>query len=137
MTVDITPGEIRITAVAGRNALQSLGLSDEQLKIEGGNIRLVFELGNMEGQHFFKNPTIEIAYHEHLGESTWVAEFNGENILEKTDHAGNATLLLLQRGKLEALLHRHENILIIHGDLPAQIGLNAANTFFNLIEPKH
>ncbi|MCB9236120.1 MAG: hypothetical protein H6581_31015 [Bacteroidia bacterium] len=136
-SVEINPGEIKVTMdqpVTGKFTLRDLGISNQDLMVEGGNLRLVFEMGNLGDLHFYKMPTLELAYRENAHESGWVVEFNGENILEKTDHSGHATVLLLHRNKLDEYRHRHLNTLILHGDLSEQVQLSADNSFFNLLE---
>lgn len=139
ISTDINPGEIKIkfdNPKGGKLSLADLGILEPKLHVEGGNLRLVIELGQFPKHHFFRMPTIEMAYHEKVGETVWQVEYNGEIVLEKTDHSGNATLLLLNRKKLDALTHHHLNTLIIHGDFPQEITLSSEETWFNILEEK-
>ena len=79
-------------------------------------------------------PTIEISYQEKVGETVWQVEFNEEVVLEKTDHSGHSTIMLLDRNKLEALKHRHINRLIIHAEFPDEVHLSSEGSFFNILE---
>ena len=139
ITTDINPGEIKIhfdEPRGGKLSLGELGIFEQNLKVEGGNLRLVIELGQFPNHHFFRMPTIEVAYHEKVGETVWQVEYNGEVVLDKTDHSGNATLMLLNRKKLDSLTHHHINTLIIHGDFPEEVTLSSENTWFNILEAK-
>lgn len=129
-------GEIKIRfehPVSGKMTFHDVGLSNKELLVAGGNLRIVVELGYLEDKHFFKMPTIEVNYRENVGKTGWVVDYNGEVILEKTDPSGHNTVLLLDRKKMDALKHRHTNTLVIHGDFPEEVQLSAENSFFNLI----
>lgn len=137
--VEINQGELKLVfdqAKGGKLSLADFGVREQKLHIDGGNLRIVIELGQFPNHHFFKVPTIEIAYHEKLGETYWQVEYNGEMVVEKTDKSGNATLMLLNRKKLDELTHHHNNTLIIRGDLPAEVTLSSEDTWFNILEPK-
>jgi hypothetical protein len=140
ITTDVQSGEIRIKfdeAVGGKMTLGEMGLTETNLHIDGGNLRLVIELGQtLANSHFFRMPTIEMHYHEKVGETAWQVEYNGEVVLEKIDHSGNATLLLLNRKKLDDLTHHHQNNLVIHGDFPQEVTLSSENSFLNILEAK-
>ncbi|MCR9172568.1 MAG: hypothetical protein NXI10_08760 [bacterium] len=133
-TVDITPGEISIAfdaPRAGKISLKELGVTDEQLVLEGGFLRLVFNLSGIGEHHYYQMPTVEFAYAENCSEIHWQCDFNGETILDTLDHHGHTSVLLLNRKKLESLEHRHENVLIIHGEFPEPLHLNAENSYIN------
>ncbi|MCS7072969.1 MAG: hypothetical protein NZ108_00730 [Bacteroidia bacterium] len=137
IVTELNPGEIRFrfeALQAGKISFANLGLQDKDLVIKGGNLRIVFDFGALGDIHFFKSPTIEFHYHEKISESSWQAEFNGEVVSDKNDHSGSHTLILLNRNKLNELRHRHNNQLIIRGDLPQEVTLVAKDTYFNLLE---
>ena len=81
----------------GRFSLADLGLKGDDLLVKGGNLRIVIELGQLQGIHFYKMPLFEFSYLSNIHESEWVVEYNGQNVLEKKDHSGRSTVLLLKR----------------------------------------
>lgn len=121
--LSVSDGQVKITMetpIFDEFTLKDLGLN-ENYKVEGGNLRLKVELGYIKDINFYKMPKIEFNYTEKINESGWIVEFNGTNILEKTDHSGKATVLLLNRKKMNELVQRHENNLIIHGDFSEEV----------------
>ena len=135
--VEFIEGELRIkmeTPLVGKFTLKDLGFSDPQLRFEGGHLRILIEMGYLGDLHLYKMPTAEFHYFEKLGEAVWQVEFNEEVILEKVDHSGHSTLLLLNRQKIEPLRHRHTNNVLIHADLPAVVTLKADECWFYLLE---
>lgn len=120
MNLQLTEGQVKITMndkpAFDKFTLADAGLKEDSYTVEGGNLRLKIELGYIQDYHFYKMPVIQFEYENNIHESEWVVEFNGENILEKKDHSGHSTVLLLNRNKMDKLKHRHENNLIIHGD---------------------
>lgn len=134
---EVNPGEFHVKfeeLVAGKLSLKDLGFSNENLQVEGGNLRIMLEFGNLDEMHFYKMPTIEIEYFEKIGESEWQLEFNEEVVLDKIDHSGHSTLLLINRKKLDALKHRHVNNMIIRADMPKAVHINAETSFINILE---
>lgn len=134
---EVNPGEFHVKfekLVAGKLSLKDLGFSNENLQVEGGNLRIMLEFGNLGEVHFYKMPTIEIEYVEKIGESEWQVEFNDEVVLDKTDHSGHSTLMMINRSKLDALKHRHINNMIIRADMPKAVHINAENSFINILE---
>ena len=84
--IEINEGEFRVTfdtPFSDNLTLKDLGFEDDQLKVAGGNLRFVIELGHSDTLHFFKVPTIEFTYYEKIGPSTWQVEFNGELMKRK------------------------------------------------------
>ncbi len=135
--IQVNDGEIKVTMekpVGGRFNLKELGLSPSVYEAEGGNLRLVFELGYLEDFHFYRMPIIDFKYTDNIHESGWVVEFNGENMLEKTDHSGKATVLLLKRDQLADKVHRHSNRLIVHGDFSDTVAIDFEKSHFHLLE---
>lgn len=136
-TVDINPGEIKLkfnTPDAGKLTFEDLGLKDEQLSLEGGLLRLVFDLEGIGEHHYYKVPTVEVSYLEEVGETHWICEFNGVAILDKMDHHGRSTVLLLNRKKISALEHHHENKLIVHAEFPQAVHLLAKDSYVNFFK---
>ncbi|GAB5418087.1 MAG: hypothetical protein Crog4KO_31670 [Crocinitomicaceae bacterium] len=135
--VDITPGEINIAFDApnsGKVTLKELGVTDDQLTLKSGFLRLVFNLSGIGEHQYYQMPTIELAYRENCSEIHWQCEFNEETILDTLDHHGHTSVLLLNRKKLESLEHRHENILIVHGEFPEPVHLSAENSYINFFK---
>lgn len=132
---ELNQGEIRInfsTPITGMVTLADLGLSDEDLVLEGGKLRFVIHLENIGKHHYFKVPTLEITYYEKIGASEWHIDFNEETILDKIDHSGHATVLLMDRKKLNELEHRHINELVLHADFPEKVSIDASKSYFRL-----
>ncbi|AUC86561.1 hypothetical protein CW731_15290 [Polaribacter sp. ALD11] len=123
LKVSLTEGQLKITIdkpTFSKFTLKEAGLK-EAYKVEGGNLRVKVALGYIQDTNFYKMPKIEFDYTENIHESNWIVEFNGENILEKNDHSGKATILLLNRKKMKELVQRHENNLLIHGDFSEEV----------------
>lgn len=136
-TIESNPGELVVAFDApkeGKITFKELGFSDEQMVLDGGFLRLVINLSGIGEHHYYQVPTVEIAYQENCAETHWQCDFNGETILDKTDHHGHSTVLLLDRKKIEELEHRHENELIIHAEFPEAVHLSAENSFLNLFK---
>jgi hypothetical protein len=131
----INQGEIKVqldTTNKGKITFKELGLSADDLLLEAGLLRLVFDFGSIEKEHFFKVPTIEIAYSEAIAETHWQCDYNGQTILDKTDHFGKSTVVLLDRSKLDALEHRHENTLVLHAEFPVAVQLLSEGSFIHI-----
>lgn len=120
MDLQLTEGQIKITMgnkpAFDKFSLAEAGLKESFYEVQGGNLRLKIELGYIQDYHFYRMPVIQFEYENNIQESEWIVEFNGKNILEKKDHSGYSTVLLLNRNKMDELRNRHENNLIIHGD---------------------
>ena len=102
-TVELNQGEVKInfsSPSAGKLSFAALGLTDEDLVFEGGLLRLVFDFEGIGEHHYFKMPTVEIAYREEMSETHWQCDFNEETILDKTDHHGHSTVILLTETSL-------------------------------------
>jgi hypothetical protein len=133
--VEINPGEIQVklnNPISGKVSFQELGISNDDLYLKGGLLRLVFNLKGIGEHSYFKVPTIEVSYEEEVGETRWVCEFNDETILDKKDHHGRSTVVLLNRNKISELEHRHENKLIVHAEFPTSVHLIAEKSFITL-----
>lgn len=131
-------GQIQLTMnqpVFEKFTLDASGLEEDTYKTKGGNVRIQINLGAIQNIHFYKMPVIELNYTEKIHESGWIVEFNGTNILEKTDHSGQATILLLNRSKMVDLVQRHENTILIHGDFSEEVELKKESSFQILEEP--
>ncbi len=132
----LTDGEFKIKMnkpTFDKFTLKDAGLQEDYYRVEGGNLRLKVEMGYVQDYKLFKMPIIEFKYSENIHDSEWVVEFNGVNILEKKDHSGHATVLLLSRKKMLELEHRHENNLVIHGDFSEEVDIKN-DSFLNLLE---
>ncbi len=133
--VEINPGEIKLSfqeAETGKLSFKDLGMENEGLNLESGLLRLVINLENVGEHHYYSMPTIEIAYNKNVAEIHWQCDFNGETILDKIDHHGSKSIILLDRDKLRELEHHHENELIIHGEFPEPVELLAADSSLTL-----
>ena len=134
-SIELNTGEIKIGLNAtskGKMTFSELGLKDEDLVMENGLLRLVFDITEIRANHFFKMPTVEVSYQEEVAETHWQCEYNGETILDKMDHHGHSTVILLNRKKLDELEHRHENRLIVHAEFPQKVHLKAADSYINI-----
>ena len=131
MRTELNPGEVKIyfeEPVSGKVSFAEMGLKNEDLVFECGLLRLVFDFENIGEHHFFRVPTIEVGYVEEMAETHWQCDFNRTTILDKNDHHGHSTVVLLNRKKLAELEHRHKNQLVLHGEFPKGVHLQAENT---------
>ena len=123
--VEINPGEIRIkfaAPVSGKTTFAELGLTDNDLVFDSGLIRMVFDFEGIGEHSYFKMPTIQVAYKEEMAETHWICDFNNETILDKLDHHGRSSVLLMDRNKLSNLEQHHENTLRLYAH-PTQTGI--------------
>lgn len=136
-SIEVNQGEIKVkftSPTKGKLTFKELGISDNQLVLDGGFLRILFDMEGIGELDYFAVPTIEIAYKENCAETHWQCDFNGEKILDKMDHHGHSTVLLLDRKKLGELEHRHENKLVIHAEFPEKVHLVAEDSFINLFK---
>ena len=132
--IELNPGEIKINFSAptsGKVSFKDLGLKNEDLVFEAGLVRLVFDFEGIGDHQYYKVPMLELTYEENMAEISWQCDFNEETIVEKTDHHGHSSIILLDRKKLSALEQHHENTLIVHGEFPEPAHLIADKTFIN------
>ncbi len=134
---DINQGEIKVffdEPTSGNITFADMGITDEDLLFEGGLVRIVFDFENIGEHNYFKVPTINVSYTEEMGETHWQCDFNRTTILDKHDHHGRSTVVLLNRNKLADLEHHHTNSMILHAEFPkpVQIIADASQVhFFN------
>jgi len=122
--IEINPGEIKLTFTdpeSGRISFESLGITKDGLELKAGLLRLVIDLEGIGEHHFYSMPTIEMAYNKNVAETHWQCDFNGVTILDKFDHHGSKTIILLDRSKLESLEQHHQNELVLHGEFPEPV----------------
>ncbi len=134
--VEQNQGEVKLKfneAMAGKISLAEIGLTDDDLYFESGLLRLVIDLEETNGNRkFFGVPTIEMSYKENMGETHWICDFNEETMLDKMDHHGSSTIMLLNRKSLEKVEHHHKNVMVIHAEFPEPVHLKAADSFLHL-----
>ena len=131
---ELNPGEVKVIfmePVSGKISFSDMGLKDEDLVFDGGLLRMVFDFENIGEHHYFKMPTIEISYTEEMGETHWQCDFNEETILDKNDHHGRSTIILLNRKKLSELEHHHKNALIMHAEFPKPVHVLGNKSYVN------
>ncbi len=136
-TVELNQGEVKInfsSPTVGKLSFADLGLKNEDLVFENGLLRLVFDFEGIGEHQYFQVPTVEVAYLENMDETHWQCDFNKETILDKTDHHGHSTVILLNRTKLSSLEHHHKNTLIVHGEFPKSVHINADESYINLFK---
>lgn len=136
-SVELNQGEVKINfneVVPGKVSLKELGFTNDDLYFENGLLRLVLNFDKLSGFEFYQVPTIELVYKEEMGETHWQTDYNGETISDKLDHHGHSTVILLNRTKIENLEQHHENRLLIHGEFPAPVHLDAENSFINIFK---
>lgn len=135
--IEVNQGEVQVkfnSPTVGKVSFKELGITEDSLVLDGGFLRLVFDLQGIGKYNYYSVPTIEIAYRENVGETHWQCEFNGNTILDKSDHHGNSTILLMDRNRLTSLKQHHENKLIVHGEFPESVHIDTANSFINLFK---
>lgn len=133
-SIEINQGEIKISITendTGDITLASLGLKSEDLVLDGGLLRLTIELGALPHNKFYKNPTVFISYKEEVDETAWQCDYNNETVVEKTDHHGKSTVILINRKKLDELHHRHINTFVLHGEFPEAVHLVPEETYIH------
>ena len=133
--IEKNQGEIKITfneTIPGSVSWADLGLSDEDLVFDSGLVRMVFDFSRTNKERKFTHvPTIEVGYKENMGETHWICDYNGETILDKLDHHGHSSIMLMNRTKLESLNHHHENVLVMHAEFPEPVHILTANSSIN------
>ena len=128
----INQGEVIVKftkPVSGKITFAELGLKDENLVVDGGFLRLVFDFEGIAEHHYYKVPTLQITYDKDVKETLWVCDFNGTTILEKTDHYGHSTVILLNRNKLAKLEHHHKNQLVVQAEFPEPVTILTKESF--------
>lgn len=135
--IEVNQGEIKVkftTPVKGKISFKDLGIQDNQLVLDGGFLRLFFDMEGIGEHDYYSVPTLEISYKENCAETHWQCDFNEETILDKTDHHGHSTVLLLDRNKISNLEHHHANQLIVHAEFPEKVHLVAEECFVNFFK---
>lgn len=135
--IEVNQGEVQVkftSPTTGKVSFADLGITNESLVLEGGFLRLVFDLEGIGEHSYYAVPTIEVAYTESVAETHWQCDFNDETILDKTDHHGNSTILLMDRNKLAALEHHHENKLVVHAEFPEAVHIETTKSFIQLFK---
>ncbi|MGB2761715.1 MAG: hypothetical protein WBC58_17270 [Maribacter stanieri] len=135
--VEINQGEIKVKfnePTTGKVSFEELGISNEVAELESGLLRLVFDLEGIGEHDYYQVPTSEVFYEEKMSETHWVCEFNGKTILDKLDHHGHSTILLLNRNVLSELEQHHENVLIVHAEFPEPAKLNLKESSVHLFK---
>jgi len=118
---------------AGKVSFKELGITEPQA-IEGGFLRIVFNMDGIGEHSYFQVPTLEIAYDEQVPETHWQCDFNDQTILDKTDHYGRSTIILLNRKTLSELEHHHENRLVLHAEFPQKVNLVPEECFIQFFK---
>lgn len=135
--IEVNQGEIKVkfsTPSPGKISFNELGLKNEDMVLNAGVLRLVFDFEGIGEHQYYQVPTIEIAYQENMSETHWQCDFNDNTILDKTDHHGHSTVLLLDRKKLSELEHHHENNLILHAEFPEKAHIDVENSYINFFK---
>ena len=84
--ITINEGEVVVKfnkPTAGKLSFADLGLKDDQLILDGGFLRLVFDLEGIGEHEYFAVPTLEVSYKQAQAETHWICEFNEVTILDK------------------------------------------------------
>lgn len=135
--VELNQGEIKVKLnelSTGKLSFADLGVDNEANNLESGLLRLVFDFNEIGEHSYYQVPTIEVFYEENMSETHWVCEFNGKTILDKLDHHGHSTVLLLNRKILSNLEQHHENVLIVHAEFPQSANLNLKKSYVNFFK---
>jgi hypothetical protein len=91
-TIQSGEGEVKVIiseSSKGKVSFSELGVSSEQISVDGGFLRIVFDFGQFEAENFYAVPTVELAYDKNVAETHWQCDFNGETILDKIYTDGN------------------------------------------------
>lgn len=135
--IELNPGEIKInfsSPTPGRISFKDLGLNDADLIFKSGLVRLVFDFEGIGEHQYYQAPKLEISYKENMAEIHWQCDFNDITILDKTDHHGHSSIILLNRNKLSELEHHHQNALVVHGEFPEPAHVLAEESFINFFK---
>ncbi|SEK81224.1 hypothetical protein SAMN04488008_102215 [Maribacter orientalis] len=135
--VEVNQGEIKVKfnePRSGKLSFAELGINNEDINVESGLLRLVFDFEGIGDHDYFQTPTIEFFYEENMAETHWICEFNGETVLDKLDNHGHSTILLLNRKVLNNLEQRHENTLIVHAEFPQPANLNIKESYVHFFK---
>ncbi|WP_397299001.1 hypothetical protein [Nonlabens ulvanivorans] len=135
--VEINQGEIKVKLKGlsgGKLSFAAMGFEKDVVNLESGLLRLVFDLKDIGEHNYYQVPTIEVFYEENMSETHWICEFNGKTILDKMDHHGNSTILLLNRKVLSELEHHHENAIIVHAEFPQPAHINLEKSFIHFFK---
>jgi hypothetical protein len=136
-TVELNPGEIKVklnAPLVGKTTFTELGLKDEDLVLENGLLRMVFDLEHVGEHNYFHTPTIEVAYQEEVGATHWQCDFNKTTILDKIDNHGRSTVILLNRKSMSDMEQRHKNRLVVHAEFPEKVHLIADESYINMFK---
>ncbi len=137
VTTEFNAGEVKVVFTApeaGKYTFEQLGIPPQQLETHGGFLRMNFDFSGIGEHRYYQVPTVEITYNKDVGETHWQCDFNESTILDKMDHHGHSTVLLLNRKKLSAAEHHHQNQLVVHGEFPEDVVISATDSyvrFFN------
>ena len=118
--VEVNQGEIKVIfnePRSGKLSFAELGINNEDINVESGLLRLVFDFEGIGDHDYFQTPTIEFFYEENMAETHWICEFNGETVLDKLDNHG-----------------RHENTLIVHAEFPQPANLNIKESYVHFFK---
>ncbi len=135
--IEVNQGEVVVkftSPTPGKISFADLGIKDEDLVLDGGFLRLKFDMEGIGEHDYYAVPTIEVAYKENCAETHWQCDFNGETIVDKKDHHGNSTIMLMNRKKLSELEHHHENKLVVHAEFPEKVHIDTAKSSINLFK---
>lgn len=135
--IEVNQGEVKVkftSPTTGKISLEKLGVKDGDLVLDGGFLRLSFDMEGIGEHDYYSVPTIEVAYKENCKETHWQCDFNGETILDKTDHHGNSTVMLLGRKKLTELEHHHQNKLVVHAEFPEKVHIDTQKSYVNFFK---
>lgn len=136
-SIVVNEGEVIIKynqPTEGKQSLASLGVKASEVATDGGFMRLVFDFEGIGAHSFYAVPTLEIAYSENVGETHWQCDFNGKTIVDKMDHHGKSTVILLKKAELENLEQHHENKLVLHAEFPEAVTIDVENSFVNFFK---
>jgi len=135
--IEINQGEVVIhfkSPVQGKVSFATLGVKSDDMNLKSGFLRVVFDFEGIGEHAYFQVPTINIAYADDVNETHWQCDFNGETILDKTDHYGNSTVILLSREKLSNLEHHHQNKLVLHAEFPKATAIIPEQSYINFFK---
>ncbi|MCH2234254.1 MAG: cytochrome P450 [Crocinitomicaceae bacterium] len=135
--IQVNQGELYVhftKPTIGKVSFADLGFKKEDLILDGGFLRMVFDLEGIGEHEYYAVPTIEVEYTENMAETHWICDFNEETILDKTDHYGHSTIILMNRKKLASLEHHHMNKLVLHAEFPDPAHLVPEKCFINFFK---
>ena len=134
--IELAQGEIKIVLgpyAKGKMSLKSLGISNKDLVLKDGILKLIFEFATT-GNNYFSAPAIELTSKDTIEANFWSCEFNYIDVLDKVTYEEHSATIHLDRDRLMSLESRHYNQLILKAEVSKATRLVANKSHFNFFD---